>query len=137
MNSERDLKVYVGDIVALDKNISFNALGKYLVDSNHMFYVSKVSDTRIRIHVVSSNMNHVSDKYPSNSPILDWRKAGLSKPSYINGNSNGWVDISYVYRKIGSLTSRDFKSAMDAIRHRTFVNQKIESHIDPGFYFYL
>lgn len=130
--SEKNLKVNVGDIVLLNKDNSFTGLGKSLVDSNHMFFVSRIKDGMIRINVLSSNMNHVSDKFPSNSPVLDWRKSGLNKPSYINGNSNGWININQVRRKVGSLSSRDYKSIMYALKHRTFVNQKIENFKNNG-----
>lgn len=125
-------RINVGDIVLLDKNNDFTGLGKSLVDSNHMFFVSKIKDGMMRISVLSSNMNHVSDKFPSNSPVLDWKKSGLNKPSYINGNSNGWIDINQVRRKVGSLSSRDYKSIMYALKHRTFVNQKIENFKNNG-----
>lgn len=125
-------RINVGDIVLLDKNNDFTGLGKSLVDSNHMFFVSKIKDGMIRISVLSSNMNHVSDKFPSNSPVLDWKKSGLNKPSYINGNSDGWIDINQVRRKVGSLSSRDYKSIMYALKHRTFVNQKIENFKNNG-----
>lgn len=126
-SSEKNLKVNIGDIIVLSKDNDFTGLGKSLVDSNHMFFVSGIIRGKLRIHVISSNMSHVSDRFPSNSPIIDWKKAGLKKPSYINGNSNGYVDLNQVFLKRGSLSSRDFKSAMNAIRSRTFVNQKIES----------
>ena len=125
-------RINVGDIVLLDKNNDFTGLGKSLVDSNHMFFVSKIKDGMIRISVLSSNMNHVSDKFPSNSPVLDWKKSGLNKPSYINGNSDEWIDINQVRRKVGSLSSRDYKSIMYALKHRTFVNQKIENFKNNG-----
>ena len=125
-------RINVGDIVLLDKNNDFTGLGKSLVDSNHMFFVSKIKDGMIRISVLSSNMNHVSDKFPSNSPVLDWKKSGLNKPSYINGNSDGWIDINQVRRKVGSLSSRDYKSIMYALKHRTFVDQKIENFKNNG-----
>lgn len=125
-------RINVGDIVLLNKNNDFTDLGKSLVDSNHMFFVSKIKDGMMRISVLSSNMNHVSDKFPSNSPVLDWKKSGLNKPSYINGNSNGWIGINQVRRKVGSLSSRDYKSIMYALKHRTFVNQKIENFKNNG-----
>lgn len=125
-------RINVGDIVLLNKDNNFTGLGKSLVDSNHMFFVSKIKDGMMRISVLSSNMNHVSDKFPSNSPVLDWKKSGLNKPSYINGNSNGWIDINQVRRKVGSLSSRDYKSIMYALKHRTFVNQKIENFKNNG-----
>lgn len=125
-------RINVGDIVLLDKNNDFTGLGKSLVDSNHMFFVSKIKDGMIRISVLSSNMNHVSDKFPSNSPVLDWKKSGLNKPSYINGNSDGWIDINQVRRKVESLSSRDYKSIMYALKHRKFVNQKIENFKNNG-----
>lgn len=129
---EKKSRINVGDIVLLDKNNDFTGLGKSLVDSNHMFFVSKIKDGMMRISVLSSNMNHVSDKFPSNSPVLDWKKSGLNKPSYINGNSNGWIGINQVRRKVGSLSSRDYKSIMYALKHRTFVNQKIENFKNNG-----
>lgn len=126
-SSEKNLKVNIGDIIVLSKDNNFTGLGKSLVDSNHMFFVSGIIRGKLRIHVISSNMSHVSDRFPSNSPIIDWKKSGLRKPSYINGNSDGWISIDSVKSKIGSLSSRDFESIMNALRHRKFVNQRLES----------
>lgn len=125
--SEKNLKVNIGDIILISKDNNFEELGKKLVDSNHMFFVSGIRNNKLRIHVISSNMSHVCSNYPDNVPILDWKKAGLSKASYINGNSDGYIDKNYVRYKVGSLTSRDFKSIMSTLRHRRFVNQKIEN----------
>lgn len=138
--SKKSLKVNIGDIVVLDKNcVDFKDLGKSLVDSNHMFYVYRIVDNGYRICVISSNMNHVSNKFPSNCPILDWKEAGLRKASYVNGNSDGHVSKECIKYKVGHVSNRDFRNILKAIKTRKFVNQKIEDFgsINEYKYFYL
>lgn len=143
-SEKESLKINIGDIIFISKNNDFNKLGKELVDTNHRFFVSGISNNndndnnklrndngnnnnKLRIHVLSSNMSHVCKKYPDNVPVIDWKKAGLTKPSYINGNSNGYIDSKYVKSKVGSLTSRDFEAIMNTLRHRkNKINQRIE-----------
>ena len=126
--SRKNLKINIGDIIILDKDcIKFKGLGRILVDSNHMFYVYKIVENGYRICVISSNMSHVSNKFPSNCPILDWKEAGLRKASYVNGNSDGYVNKDCIKHKVGHVSNRDFRSILRAIKTRKFVNQKIEN----------
>ena len=125
--SKKNLRINIGDIVILDKNrIDYKYLGKRLVNSNHMFYVYKIVDNGYKICVISSNMSHVSSRFPSNCPVLDWEEANLTKASYVNGNSDGYVSKNCIRCKVGHVTNRDFRNIFKAIKTRKFVNQKIE-----------
>ena len=95
----------IGDVVFLHSGFHKN-LGKQLINSHHRFIV--VDDGVVC--PVSSNTKWVSNKYPYNIMINDYKVANFTKPSYVDTSTRGEIEDKDVQKIVGHVSDSDLKN---------------------------
>ena len=101
-----------GDILQLKFGTFKERPGNKLVSTSHMFLVVD----ELNVCTVSSHNNKVTDKYPYNIPINDWKEAHLNKPSHAKLDSYGEISDDNVFKKIGELTDNDKENILSKFK---------------------
>lgn len=97
----------VGDVVMLKYNTFKQGEGKDIIVKKHPFVITDINDNVISVASTSSKTNKVSDKYPYNVPVIDYEKANFKYPTHIKTDHTGIIDVTNIYKYIGTLSIND------------------------------
>lgn len=95
----------VGSLLKLKYGAFKKYPGNKLLTTHHMFVVVDENN----VCVVSSNNSKVNDKYPYNVEIIDWKDAGLNKPSHVKTDVYGEINDKDIFDLVGHLTNNDLE----------------------------
>ena len=120
----------IGEVVHLRMNATYKTkVLTNLVRQKHPVLIVDVFPltSEIKIVTMSSNINQVKIKTPSNVLLDDWKVAGLHKPTYVDVSSTGIIDDSTIFKTLTRITTKDLVK-VSAQLAKTKQRQVIETY---------
>ena len=108
------LTIDVGDIVHLRFDALSSAYGKRIIELRHPVVVMDISGDKIACCPVSSVMEKVSDRFPYNIPVINWRESKFTKPTHVKCDSKIVTTVDKVYKKLSELSEVDKNNILAA-----------------------
>lgn len=125
------LTIDVGDIVHLRYDALSSAYGKNIVELKHPLVVMDVSEDKIACCPVSSVMEKVSNKFPYNMPLINWKESKFIKPTHVKCDSKIVTTPDKVYKKLSKLSKIDKNNVLTCFNKAPY--HKLVEEFDDTF----